>query len=144
MQVNITSSRKRPYSDRFIDKGFNVYIESNITKFIDDWFRVNEVYNLEFKSKAWQKLKTAAIKIEIKAMREIFGNDCNISYSVNTGCSMCPCSPGFRVRKCVGFHNRDYMNHDVWLEIEGDITPLRALLPKVNQMLKEETELQYN
>ena len=137
MQATITSSSRRPFGDRFINKGFNVFVESSASKLIDKWFNDNEIYKLDFKCKTWSKLKRAAIKLEIKAMRELFGDDCKIAYSVHAGCS-CPCSPGFRVRNCEGKRNVEHFNHDVWMDIKGDTSSIEALLPKCLELLKKE------
>ena len=137
MKATITESRRRPFGDRFINRGFNVFVESSASKLIDKWFYDNEIFKLGFKSKAWSKLKRSAIKLEIKAMRELFGDDCDITYSVYAGCS-CPCSPGFRVRKCEGKRNVEHFNNDVWMNIKGDVSSIKALFPKCSELLKKE------
>ena len=139
MKATITSTRNRAHTDRYIPNGFNVFVNSNVTSIIDDWFHENEVWDLDFKCKAWNKLKNAANKLNIAAMRSVFGFNCDITYSVYAGCSSCPCSPGFRVRKCVGGNHR--VNCDVWMDIEVDASEIVAMLPKYTEMLKKEIEL---
>jgi hypothetical protein len=96
-------------------------------------------WDLDFKCKAWSKLKNAANKLNIAAIRSIVGFNCDITFSTYAGCSTCPCSPGFRVRKCVGGNHR--VNCDVWMNIEVDASELVAMLPKYTEMLKKEIEL---
>jgi len=141
MQVTIRKSLRRSFGERFITKGFNVFVTSNATEFIDNWFNENEIWKLSVKSKAWAKLTRACNKLNINAMRTVFGDDCNIVFSHYAGCSMCPCSPGFRVRKCTTDKNRELFNTDVWMDIEVDLAPLVALLDKCDEMLKAEREL---
>ena len=137
MKATITQTSHR-FHERYINRGFNVFTNSNASDLADSWFSEKEIYSLDFKCKAWSKLKRAVTRLEIKTMRKLFGDDCKILYSLYTGCSMCPCSPGYRVRKCEGEHNRDHFNHDVWVNIEVDTSPLEALLPVCEKMLKEE------
>lgn len=139
MKAIITSTRNRAYPDRYIPNGFNVYVKSNASSLIDDWFHENEVWDLDFKCKAWSKLKKAANKLNIAAIRTVVGFNCDITYSVYAGCSSCPCSPGFRVRKCTGGNVR--VNNDVWMDIEVDTSELVAMLSKYTEMLKKEIEL---
>ncbi len=136
MKVNIRKSIRRNYNERLISRGFNVFVTSNATQFVDDWFEKNKLWELDIKSKAWMKMSRACSKLNIVAMRSVFGDDNNIVFSHYTGCSSCPCSPGYRVRKCVSDVNRDYFNHDVWMDIEVDIAPLRTLSATCDEMLE--------
>lgn len=139
MKATITSTRNRTYPNRYIPNGFNVYVKSNVSNLIDDWFHENEVWSLDFKCKAWNKLKNAANKLNIAAIRSVVGFNCDITYSVYAGCSSCPCSPGFRIRKCIG--GSAHINRDVYMDIEVDTSEIEAMLPKYTEMLKKEIEL---
>lgn len=138
MKATVTNTRDRKYPDKYIRNGFNVFVKSNVTDIVDDWFHENNVWDLDFKCKAWNKLKNAANKLNIAAIRSVVGFNCDITFSTYAGCSTCPCSPGFRVRKCVGGNHR--VNCDVWMDIEVDASELVAMLPKYTEMLKKEIE----
>jgi hypothetical protein len=79
-----------------------------------------------------------AEKLNIAAMRTEFGAENEIKYSVHAGCSMCPCSPGYRVRKASAALIKQYGNCDVWVKVEVDVTELKKLMPKFRAMLNEE------
>lgn len=140
MKAVITQSRFRHYKDRYIHAGFNVFVKSNATAVVDNWFNDNAIWNLDFKCKAWNKLKNAANKLNIAAIRDVVGVNCDVTYSVYTGCSMCPCSPGFRVRKCVDDTTKAYINCDVWMDIEVDVSTITAMLPECTEMMRKEIE----
>lgn len=142
MKATVTNNRIRNYREKNIYRGFNVFVESNATKIADDWFTENEIYNLDFKCKAWNKLKNAVNKLNIAAIRTVVGFNCDVTYSVYAGCSMCPCSPGFRVRKCTDDTAQQFFNHDVWMNIEVDASKIIESLPKYTEMLKKEIELE--
>ena len=138
MKATTTNTRDRKYPDRFIRNGFNVFVKSNVTDIVDDWFHENKVWDLDFKCKTWNKLKNAANKLNIAAIRTVVGFNCDITFSTYAGCSMCPCSPGFRVRNYTGDHRT---NCDVWMSVEVDASEIVAMLPKYTEMLKKEIEL---
>jgi len=77
-------------------------------------------------------------KLDIAAMRTVFGPTPDIRYSIYAGCSMCPCSPGFQVRKAFGETLREYANSDVWAKVTVDVSELEAMLPKFKDMLAAE------
>jgi hypothetical protein len=138
--MKINSVRKRHYTERFLHNGFNVYLDSNASKVIDKFFQDNKIWALDFKSKTWAKMVRMSNKLDIAAMRERFGIMPEITYSVYTGCSMCPCSPGFRVRKAFGVENREFANCDVWAKVTVDVSGIEAALPKFKKMLEAEIE----
>jgi hypothetical protein len=139
MTATITKLIDRKYPDKYIRDGFNIFAKSNVSSIVDDWFHENKVWDIDFKCKTWTKLKTAANKLNIAAIRSVVDCDCDITFSVYAGCSSCPCSPGFRVRKCVGGNVR--LNSDVWMDIEVDASTVVAMLPKYTEMLQKEIEL---
>lgn len=136
--MKVSQIRKRPYTERFLHNGFNVFLDSNATDLIDKFFRENEIFALRFKSKTWSKMCRMAEKLNVNAMREVYGSSPDIKYSVHTGCSMCPCSPGYRVRKAFCPTLREYANCDIWASMKVDISEIKALLPKFKKMLDEE------
>lgn len=143
MKVNITQSHNRSFTEKFIRSGFNVYVESNVTELADKWFRDNELRSVPFKSKAWAKVMKACNKLNIKALRTLFGDNCDITYSHYTGCSMCPCSPGFRVRKCADPAAKEFFNKDVYIVIKADnndLSNLKEVLIKASALLEQEME----
>lgn len=137
--ATITSIRDRKYPEKYIANGCNVFVKSNVNDIVDAWFSENKIWELEFKCKAWTKLKNAANKLNIAAIRTVYGFNCDITYSQYAGCSSCPCSPGFRVRKFTGGHRR--VNCDVWMNIQADASALVEMLTKCSEMLKKEIEL---
>jgi len=143
MKINITQSHNRSFTEKFIRSGFNVYVESNVTELADKWFNDNNLRSAPFKSKAWAKVMKACNKLNIKALRTLFGDNCDITYSHYTGCSMCPCSPGFRIRKCADVRLKEFFNHDVWMKIEAsysELSELQAVLDKAKVILEQELE----
>lgn len=134
----ITSARRRPYSERLIHNGFNLFVESNATKLIDEFFNENKIWSLDFKSKTWAKLKRMACKLETEAMKDFFGAECEMKFSHYTGCSMCPCSPGYKVRKAFAEPFWKYANNDVWAKINVDVSSIKSVLPKMKEMLEAE------
>ena len=137
--ATITKTIDRRYPEKYIANGCNVFVKSNVSDLVDSWFRENKIWGLQFKCKTWNKVKKAANKLNIAAIRTQFGFNCDITYSEYAGCSSCPCSPGFRVRKFVGGHRR--VNCDVWMSIQADVSELVEMLPKYSEMLKKEIEL---
>jgi hypothetical protein len=137
-KFTITSDRRRPYSERMLHSGFNVFPDSNASKMIDEFFSKHKIYTLDFKSKTWAKMVRLATKLNVEAMRTVFGKECEITYSIYAGCSMCPCSPGYRVRKSFGEANRKYINHDIWGKIVVDTSPISAKLKDFEKALKAE------
>lgn len=137
MNAEITSMNDR-YRERPLFNGCNVFVECDITDLVDSWFRDNDVYRLDFKCKTWNKLKTRASKVTIKALRTIFGDECKITYSIYAGCT-CPCSPGYRVRS---LNDKQYNNKSIWVTITNTeaVEALRAELPKFTEMLNKEIE----
>lgn len=136
--MKVSQIQKRSYRDRFIPNGFNVYLKSNATDLIDKFFTENKIYGLSFKSKTWSKMCRMAEKLNIAAMRTVYGSTPDIKYSIHTGCSMCPCSPGYRVRKATCPTLREYANCDIWASAKVDVTELAVMMPKFKKMLKEE------
>lgn len=137
MNATVTNNRPRNYPERFIYGGCNVYVKSKANDVVDDWFHNNSVFNLDFKCKTWTKLKSAANKLNIEALRTIFGNECDVTYSHTAGCS-CGCSPGFKVRKLTSEHIPTYNNRDVWVTLDVDVTKLESDLKSFDTMLERE------
>ena len=143
MKANITQSRNRSFTEKFIRSGFNVYVESNVTELADKWYNDNNLRSAPFKSKAWAKVMKACNKLNIKALRTLFGDNCDITYSHYTGCSMCPCSPGFRVRKCIDSAAKEFFNKDIWVIIKAEkneLSELKEVLIKASALLEQEME----
>ena len=156
--LTITSSRVRVRSSgrdgKPILNGFNVFVDSNATDIATEWFNKNKVVEKEFElgdlaSKAqvrglnlkfgsWSRLSNAYEKINIRAIKAHFGSDCNVNFSMHTGCSMCPCSPGYRVRKVANAETlKKYGNHDIWVKIEASDAELAAAKLKEPKALVE-------
>lgn len=136
--MKVSKIWKRPYRVRFIPNGFNVYLNSNATDLIDKFFAENKIYGLSFKSKTWSKMCRMAEKLNIAAMRTVYGPTPDIKYSIHTGCSMCPCSPGYRVRKATCPTLREYANCDIWASVNVDVSEIKGMLPKFSEMLEAE------
>jgi hypothetical protein len=135
--MKVKQITKRPYRERFIPNGFNVYIDSNATELVDKFFSENKIYGLSFKSKTWSKMCRMTEKLNIAAMRAVYGSTPDIKYSYKTGCS-CGCSPGYKVRKAFCPTLREYANCDIWATVKVDVSEIKALMPKFKEMLAEE------
>ena len=143
--MTITSKNVRSYSERRIINGFNIFVKSNATDLVDAWFNKNEIWALKFKCKTWNKLKAMATKLNIAAMRAFFKNEsCEISFSHYAGCSMCPCSPGYKVRKASAPVFSEYENKSVWADINVDVSSIEAILSKMDSLLALEIEANKN
>lgn len=136
MKIEITNKRLRAYPAKFISHGCNVYVESNADAIIDAFFQEHKIWSLNFKSKTWSKMKTAATKLNVAAMRTVFSeSDTKIAYSTKTGCP-CGCSPEYKVR---GLNkSQSYYNQDVWTKIKVDVSNIVAKLPDFEQELLAE------
>lgn len=139
-KFKIVSNRPRSYSERMIRNGFNVFVKSNATTLIDEFFNEHKIWALDFKSKTWSKLMNAATKLNVSAMREVFGSEPDIKWSAYAGCSVCPCSPGYRVRKAFNEESRQYANHDIWADVNVDVRKLKDKLPVFYEMLQNEIQ----
>lgn len=137
MTATVTSNKRRVYPDRIIYGGCNVFIKSPANKIIDDWFMSKGVYGFDFKCKTWAKLKTIASKLNIEAIRTVFGNECDIVYSASAGCS-CGCSPGYKVRNLSHEQMNEYCNRDVWMDLNVDTSKLERDMPIFDLMLEKE------
>lgn len=139
MKMQITSTSRRSFRERMIPNGFNLFVESNATTLVDKFFNDNKIYELRFKCKTWGKVMRMATKLNIAAMRKFFKDEpCDISFSHYAGCSMCPCSPGYRVRKAFAEPFRQYANNHVWAKIEVDVSSIEKILPKMVEALQAE------
>jgi hypothetical protein len=138
----LKSKRPRTHSDggRYIDDGFNVYADSNLSSAIDEFFTANKIYGLSFKCRTWTKLKNFVSRVEAASLKERFSleDSAAVKYSHKAGCS-CGCSPGFQVRKTrkslIAFRN-----HSVYVKLDYDLAPIKAVLPAFESMLKAEIE----
>jgi len=136
-KFKLKSARRRPYSERTIHNGFNIFVDSNATALVDEFFNKHEIWKLDFKCSTWTRMKNAATKINVAAMHEFFGSDVEINFSHKAGCS-CGCSPGYRARKAFGQAYHKYINQDIWAEVKADLSELKAKMPKFEEMLKKE------
>jgi hypothetical protein len=138
----LKSKHARTYSDggRYIDNGFNVYADSNLSSAIDEFFNANKIYSLSFKCRTWTKLKNFVSKVEAASLKESFSleDSAAVKYSHKTGCS-CGCSPGFQVRK-TRKSLIEFRNHSVYVKLDYDLAPIKAVLPAFESMLKAEIE----
>lgn len=80
-------------------KGIRAFIDSTLVDCTTEVYHENELYNVEWKSKAWSKLSNYATRLTAKAIRANLELSENISvaFSAYAGCS-CPCSPGYVIR----------------------------------------------
>jgi hypothetical protein len=80
-------------------RGARAFINSTLVDCSTEVYHESELYNVEWKSKAWSKLSSWATRLTAKALREKLelSNNVSISFSVYAGCS-CPCSPGYVIR----------------------------------------------
>lgn len=83
--MKVSQIRRRSYGERFLHNGFNVYLKSNASSLIDKFFSENEIWSLQFKSKTWSKMCRMAEKLNIAAMRTVYGQTPDIKFSVHTG-----------------------------------------------------------
>ncbi len=109
------------YSGRPVKRA-RVFVASNVNELADNWFQYNQVWGLKFKSKTWDKMGRIIHKIH----RQVIGSllECNtkdIVYSINCGCSMCPCSPGYNV------YNTNKNGKGIFVKIEADDAELKPL-----------------
>ena len=80
-------------------KGARAFIQSNLVDCTTEVYDENEIFAVEWKSKAWSKLSNFATRATAKALRgklELSEN-VSVTFSVYAGCS-CPCSPGYVIR----------------------------------------------
>jgi len=77
-------------------RGARAFVESTLVDCSTEVYNENELYHVEWKSKAWSKLSSYATRLTAKALRAQLGlsNNVSVSFSVYAGCS-CPCSPGY-------------------------------------------------
>lgn len=137
MTATVTNNKRRVYPDRIIYGGCNVYVNSPANDIIDKWFMSKGIYNFDYKCRTWSKLKKVVNKLNIDAMRTVFGDKCDIVYSVNAGCS-CGCSPGFKVRNLSHEQMNEYCNRDVWMKLDVDTSKLERDMASFDLMLEKE------
>ena len=135
--ITITNSRSRSYPEKVIQRGSNVYAESNADKLIDAFFDEHKIWALNFKCKIWSRMKAMATKLNVLELRKVFGDECEIKWSDKTGCT-CGCSPGYRVRKIPA--GSCYNNKDVCVKIQVDTDELAKKLPTFKADLLKEIE----
>jgi hypothetical protein len=80
-------------------RGARAFIDSTLVDCSTEVYHENELYNVEWKSKAWSKLSSWATRLTAKALREKLelSNNVSVTFSAYAGCS-CPCSPGYIIR----------------------------------------------
>jgi hypothetical protein len=80
-------------------RGARAFIDSTLVERSTEVYHENELYGVEWKSKAWSKLSSWATRLTAKALREKLGlsNNVSVTFSIYAGCS-CPCSPGYVIR----------------------------------------------
>lgn len=131
--VEVTNLRVRKYPDKYI-AGARVYVSSEITDVVDNFFFENEICSLKFKCRTWNALKKKATGMNIEALKTIFGEKASIKYSSKAGCS-CGCSPGYVVK---GDIPRQYYNSDVWVKNHTSADEIKKLLPEFQKRLDKE------
>lgn len=124
MKATITQTRN---PDRLTSKNV-VYVESPLDRIVDRWFTSNDIMNLMFKCKTWDKVKRIATKAHISALQELFPDATSIRYSRKAGCR-CGCSPGYLV-KMSGAHYSNGKDH--WVDIEATPDEIAAVERQVN------------
>ena len=137
--VTVKSSRTRERNAAFYRRPCRsvAYVDSNATDCIDKFFEEKKIYSLDFKCKTWTKMGTAAHKINVAALKTIFGESAEIRYSRKAGCS-CGCSPGYIVNK-IPATQQELRGKDVWIDIKSSrVSEIEAKLPLFAKMLKDE------
>lgn len=120
-----------------------IFVNSTLSDIIDDWFNTNQIYNMDVKSKAWDSLRRACVRIEAEIIREYFKmstGDLAITWSSKAGCS-CPCSPGLVVTINNNHGSFPYINHWIWMDIAGTseyLARIHAAIAKANKILNGE------
>ena len=149
--LKINTVRPRSYRERSISDGFNLFVENHAgSDLVDEFFNRNNIVSLKFKSKTWSKLKSMCDREVYKAIRNYFNEPkLKVSFSDYVGCSMCPCSPGYRIRGVRSFSKEtpfDGMwNTNVWATVHDlDLSKIKAALPKFQKMLEEEIKSHEN
>jgi len=140
--------RGTPYYKAF--EGTTIFVNSNASKTIDEFFLQNEIFNLDFKSKTWSKMVRLSTKMDIREIMSIFPKGAapvSITYSKKAGCS-CGCSPGYIVKLPIRSgladdvdHYEDFRNRALWVNIVHDkdlMDGLEAKIPQYKQLLDEE------
>jgi hypothetical protein len=140
--TEITSIRPRHCTgrERSTPLGCIVSVDSAATNKATEWFNKHEVWGIDWKCKTWSRLQGAGTKLTIASLREIFGPDADIKFSMYAGCSMCPCSPGYRVKNLTGDLVKKYGNQYLWVKVTEDTTAFEASFPKYDEKLKAEKE----
>lgn len=119
-----------------------VFRNSALTDIIDEWFCRNGVYGLQFKCKAWNKLRNKVMKIEREAIKSFFSVDQrvkSVGFSVHAGCSMCPCSPGYIVKFDDGSSMKWHENY--WLDLitkSGEVNSILEACREADKQLEQE------
>ena len=80
-------------------RGARAFIDSTLVDCSTEVYHENELYNVEWKSKAWSKLSSWATRLTAKALRAKLelSENVSVTFSAYAGCS-CPCSPGYVIR----------------------------------------------
>lgn len=99
--INITPKYLRDNRWNGRAKSTILYLESSSDnnspdKIVDKWFSDWKINELSKKSEAWAKAKRLSNKYVYKAIKSKIPCK-SVVYSVYAGCSMCPCSPGYRI-----------------------------------------------
>ena len=114
-------------------------------RIVDQWFYDQNICGLTKKSEAWSKAKRLSNKYVYKAIKSKIPCK-SVVYSSYAGCSMCPCSPGYRINQP---EDPELVGTDIDMEIilNDDernelIDYLKALEPIVALEWAEEKQLQ--
>ena len=114
-------------------------------KIVDQWFWDWKIGHLTKKSEAWSKAKRLSNKYVYKAIKSKVPCK-SVVYSSYAGCSMCPCSPGYRINQP---EDHELVGTEIDMEIilSDDernelIDKLKALEPIVALEWVEEKQLQ--
>ncbi len=146
-------------STHYSSKDRRVYIGINTTtidKLMEKWYDDNEIYSLQFKSRAWSKITRFRNKVLIKLIRDtlqpILGLDdtYRIVFSIYAGCTRCPCSPGFLLKRNTRYRSNisDVVIHgttcnNIWMDIDTSSydEQMEQIIQQANNLHK--TELAY-
>ena len=106
--MSVTVSKIKYDHDRsWSNRNLHVYIDdTKLHKIADKWFNDNELYSLQVKSKAWNKIVRYLNSVLEPKIAKHFGvAPAECKYSRKVGCS-CGCSPGFRIKNAEHKHQR--------------------------------------
>lgn len=124
-----------------------VYVETKnpVDQLIAKWFSDNNIYRLEFKSKAWSyisKKRNALFAERINKLLKL-APDQRVTFSYTAGCS-CGCSPGFLIKQNGRNIPRISINgqlfDSIWVDIDSAdlVSNIQEYIIKANKKLSTE------